>query len=174
MVGAPFSAVSPNSKAEVEGARPAEPADVDALVALVAAEHAELTIQRGGPLWAAHARVATTDRLSAALADDHGLVLAGTIDDVVLGVATARLVEAPGVGTIAVIDDLYVDPDAREVGIGHALITQIASWANAQGCVGVDATVLPGNRAAKNFFEAHGLVARAISVHRAFETGGAQ
>ncbi len=150
----------------MEAARRATPADVDALAALVAAEHHELAPQRGGAMWIANAPTATPERLLAALADTRALVLAGSIDDVVLGVAIARVVDARGVGAVAMIEDLFVDAEAREVGIGAALIAEVVTWARGIGCVGVDATVLPGNRAAKNFFEAHGLVARAITVHR--------
>ncbi len=150
----------------MEAARRATPADVDVLAALVTAEHDELAQQRGGALWVAHAAAASPERLLAALADARALVLAGTIDGVVLGVATARVVHASGVGAVAMIDDFFVDADAREVGIGAALIAEVVTWSRDLGCVGVDATVLPGNRAAKNFFEAHGLVARAITVHR--------
>ena len=152
----------------MEGARRAVAADLAALVSLVEAEHAELAAQRGGALWVAHAAQATTERLLAALRASDALVLAGTLDDVVLGVATARVIDAPGVGPIATLEDLYVEPEAREVGIGAALLDALVQWALTAGCVGVDSVVLPGNRAAKNFFEAHGLVARSITVHHRF------
>jgi hypothetical protein len=42
----------------------------------------------------------------------------------------------------------------------------IVESAEEAGCFGLDALVLPGNRATKNFFEASGLTARAIVVHR--------
>jgi GNAT superfamily N-acetyltransferase len=61
---------------------------------------------------------------------------------------------------------LYVEPDAREVGVGSSLIEDAIAWAQQHGCRGIDATVLPGNRDGKNFFEMHGLVARAIRIHR--------
>jgi GNAT superfamily N-acetyltransferase len=152
----------------MEGARRATAADVATLVALVEAEHRELAAQRGGALWVAHAPAATTERLEAALRRTDALVLAGTIDDVVLGASVAQVIDAPGVGAVATLVDLYVDPEAREVGIGAALLDETKRWARSQGCVGVDSTVLPGSRSAKNFFEAHGLVARAITVHHRF------
>ena len=71
-------------------------------------------------------------------------------------------------GRAAFLEDLYVEPEAREVGIGAALLDVLVQWALNAGCVGVDSVVLPGNRAAKNFFEAHGLIARSITVHRRF------
>lgn len=152
----------------MEGARRAVAADLASLVSLVEAEHAELAAQRGGELWAAHSAPATAERLLAALRASDAVVLAGTIDDVVLGVATARVIVAPGVGPIATLEDLYVEPEAREVGIGAALLDALVQWALNAGCVGVDSVVLPGSRAAKNFFEAHGLIARSITVHRRF------
>lgn len=151
----------------MEGARRARPDDLASLAALARDAHDELAPVRGGAMWVAHAAAATQERLAADAADPRALVLAGTYDEVVLGVCTARLVEAPGHGTCATIGDLYVHPQAREVGIGAALVDAVVAWATDAGCVGVDATVLPGAREAKNFFEAHGLVARAIVVHRA-------
>ena len=50
----------------------------------------------------------------------------------------------------------------------------VLAWAGEQGCVGVDALALPGDRATKNFFETFGLVARAIVVHRDLHAGGAR
>ena len=38
-----------------------------------------------------------------------------------------------------------------------------------RGCVGIDAIALPGHRAAKNFFEAHGFTARALAMHHQLE-----
>lgn len=152
----------------MEHARRATPADLDTLAELLSAEHAEALPQRGGDLWVACALAPTVERLVAALDDAAALVLAGCIDDVVLGVATARLVDASGVGRVAFVDDLYVDREAREIGIGDAMIDEVMQWARQHACVGVDATALPGDRATKNFFEAHGLVARAITVHHRF------
>ena len=60
-----------------------------------------------------------------------------------------------------------MEPDAREVGAGEAMMNAVLDWAASMRCRGVDATALPGDRQTKNFFESFGLVARAISVHRA-------
>jgi ribosomal protein S18 acetylase RimI-like enzyme len=68
--------------------------------------------------------------------------------------------------TLGRIIDLYVDPGAREVGVGELLADACLEWCGARGCRGVDALVLPGNRATKNFFEGLGLTARAIVVHK--------
>ena len=153
----------------MEHARRAAGADLPALVALLRAQRTEVGPQRGGDLWVAEHHEPSVEHLDAQRRRDDSLVLCGTYDDVIVGALTARLADVPGVGAIARIDDLYVEPDAREVGVGAALINELRSWALERGCAGIDAVVLPGARATKNFFEAHGLVARAITVHQRFE-----
>ena len=71
-------------------------------------------------------------------------------------------------GLLGVVDDIYVDPGARSVGVGEALMDHVLAWCRDQGCFGVDSLALPGDRATKNFFESFGLVARAIVVHKPF------
>lgn len=66
---------------------------------------------------------------------------------------------------VAVIEELYVTPDARNIGLGAALLEHARQLAATRGCTGLDAVALPGDRATKNFFEDHGMVARAIIVH---------
>lgn len=133
----------------------------------------ELKAQRGGELWSR--REARRRPVEASLADMalpagaevvRTIVLAGALDEVVVGYAIARLEELPDASLLAVIDDIYVEPEARGVGVGEALMERLLEWAADEGCVGLDAIVLPGNRAAKNFFERYGLTARAILVHR--------
>jgi GNAT superfamily N-acetyltransferase len=153
----------------MEHARAAQAADLPAVAQLLTAQHAELASQRGGDLWTAIHPPAPLDELAAMVDDPATLVLCGTWHDVVVGTLTAHIVEVPEIGAVATIDDLYVEHEAREVGVGAALMDALRTWARDAGCVGVDATVLPGARATKNFFEAHGLVARAITVHNRFD-----
>ena len=61
--------------------------------------------------------------------------------------------------------ELDVQPEARQVGVGATLLAPTVSWAASRGCDGIDAVARPGDRATKNFFESHGLVARAIIAH---------
>ena len=50
-----------------------------------------------------------------------------------------------------------------------SMLAATISWAAGRGCDGIDAVALPGDRATKNFFESHGLVARAIIAHRSLD-----
>ncbi len=65
-----------------------------------------------------------------------------------------------------------MEPDAREVGVGEAVLARALEWATARGCIGVDAWALPGERATKNFFEAAGFTARLLVVHRSLRPSG--
>ncbi|MGH9150801.1 MAG: GNAT family N-acetyltransferase, partial [Acidimicrobiales bacterium] len=107
--------------------------------------------------------------LAAALADPGQRVLVGTIGDEVTGYAVGRLEALADGRVLGVIDELFVEPEARHVGVGAALAGALVEWCGAAGCAGVDAQALPGNRAAKNFFEAAGFSARLIVMHHRFE-----
>lgn len=157
----------------MEAARAARVEDVPRITDLARLAVEELRTQRGGLLWAnREARAEPLDAsLTAALADTFHLVVAGTLDDAIVGYAVAHLEHLRDDRPLAVIDDLYVEPDGRGVGVGEAMIEMLLGWAREHRATGIDAFTLPGNRATKNFFEAHGLTARAILVHRDLSSG---
>jgi GNAT superfamily N-acetyltransferase len=152
----------------VNGARPASAGDLADLAALAENAVDELRPQRGGELWARTIgrRAPFEPALAAAMVDPSRLVLCGTIDGATVGYASVRLDELVDGGRLAVVEDIYTLPDARDVGVGEALMDAVLVWARAEGAVGVDAVALPGMRHTKNFFETFGLTARAIVVHR--------
>ena len=152
----------------VEAARLATDDDLPRLAELARAAIEELRATKGGEVWAR--REARSEpvaaSLAADLADSEALVLAGTIDDAVVGYAVATTEQLHDGSVLARVTDLYAEPEAREVGLGEALLDAVVKWATERRCVGIDSLVLPGNRETKNFFESFGLVARAIVVHR--------
>ena len=158
----------------MESARPARAGDRDDIVALADMVVRELEPTRGGAVWQRReSRVLPVDASidddlrSATTGPDAAVaVFVGTIDEVVVGYGVIRR-EALRTGEdLGVVTDIYVQPEARGIGVGEAIMDLIVEWATAQGCIGVDSIALPGNRATKNFFERFGLVARAIVVHR--------
>ena len=151
-----------------EGARPAVAGDVPRLGELASEAVAEQRGARGGSVWAGREapRLPADTDLTAALDDPDQLVLAGTIDDVVVGYAVAVVEDLRDETKLGRITGLYVEPDARAVGVGEALVDAAISWCTDRGCRGVDGLTLPGNRETKNFFETQGFTARAIVVHR--------
>lgn len=151
----------------MEAARRATGDDVVRLAELAAALRAELEPMRGGDLWAAtRAPVPPlTEHFAARLDAPDTLTLVGTIDAVVVGYASARVQALRDGRRLAVVDEVFVEPDARAVGVGECLLDAVVAWAAEQQCHGVDASALPGHRTAKNFFEAHGFTARLLVMH---------
>ncbi len=145
------------------GARPAEAGDLPSLVEMARAARVEQGGQRGGRLLVArHCRPEPLDLAYAdGIEDPTTSFWAGTVDGVPVGYA---LVSADG--DVAVIEELHVDPQARAVGVGEAMLDAILAWAKEQGCSGIDAYTLPGARETKNFFETFGMTARLLVVHR--------
>ncbi|MFN5115279.1 MAG: GNAT family N-acetyltransferase [Acidimicrobiaceae bacterium] len=62
------------------------------------------------------------------------------------------------------ITHVYVEPTAREIGIGDALMQRCLGHLRGMGVLWLGASALPGDRAMKNLFERHGLVAQTIIV----------
>jgi len=158
-----------------EAVRAAIPEDVPAIVGLAEALRAELTPMRGGRIWAVReARQGSADEAYGALLHDPAAcVVVGTLDDVVIGFGVATVEPLADGGKLGVVSELFVDSEARAVGVGETMLEALVAYCTREGCVGVDAFALPGHRAAKNFFEESGFVARAIVMHHAFETGDA-
>lgn len=102
-----------------------------------------------------------TERLSGG-----GLVIVGTIDDAVVGFGSARFDDREGIGRVGVIDGLFVEPEARSVGVGETILDEIMRHGTQAGCIGWDAFALPGDRTTKNFFETMGFKARLLVMHR--------
>ncbi len=158
----------------MEAARLALADDLPALVAIGERIRAELAPHRGGDLLL-HAEDGVTpwrDRLADAVAattDEIGrdVVVVGTFDDVVFGMAVLRHRRLSDDRMIGELDDFCVDAEAREVGIGEAMMDLVIERLEAAGASGVDARALPGDRETKNFFESFGLKARQLIVHRA-------
>ena len=106
------------------------------------------------------------DELLKAMDDDQALVVVGSIDDVVVGYGSVEAITLRTGERLARVRDLFVDPGARKVGLGEAMMNLLVEQATNWGAIGIDTVVLPGNRYTKNFFESYGLVARALTVHR--------
>jgi GNAT superfamily N-acetyltransferase len=151
-----------------ESARPARSDELPILVDLATAAIAEKREQKGGVLWARRERRPDPleASLAAAIAAEDRQVLVGLLDDTIIGFGAAHTEVLADGGRLGVVDEVYVDPGARALGVGEVIMNDLVSWCRDQGCFGVDSLALPGDRATKNFFESFGLVARAIVVHR--------
>lgn len=157
----------------MESARPATSADLQELVRLARDGIGHQRGVRGGLLWAdREARAEPLEQtLAADLADDEVFVVVGEVDGVPLAYGVVRRERLRSDEVLAVVTDLWVEPEARGVGLGEVVMDHLVAWAESEGCLGIDAMALPGDRATKNFFESFGLKARAIVVHRSLREG---
>jgi GNAT superfamily N-acetyltransferase len=152
----------------MEAARRATAADVARLAELYCQAKEELLEFRGaGLLFAREARRHPVEQsLLDEIGDDARAVWVGTIDDFVVGYAAARVDQLPAGERLGVVEDLFVEPGARAVGVGEALANDVMAWFETAGCSGADALALPGARATKNFFEESGFTARLLVMHK--------
>lgn len=118
------------------------------------------------PLWHESEGLAEPIDESLAKLVASGAVTVGSIDDTVLGFLLAEertLVD--GEERVGVIRYIYTDPEARGVGVADQMFRHAVGKLRAEGIEAFDATVSPGHREAKNFYEAHGFSARRITMH---------
>ncbi len=145
-----------------EQVRPAMGSDAPALAQLETAARDALVEQRGGLQHLAE-RPAVDDWLTLVAAVDAA-VFVGSLD----GVVVAYL-EIAYVGDLAVVRQAYVDPGARELGLGDGMLAAAADVARARGCTAIEGTALPGDRNTKNLYERAGITARKITVWKRLE-----
>ena len=69
--------------------------------------------------------------------------------------------------TWASVDDVFVEPDHRNLGMGHALLRSVEEWAKERGASGVSLQVAAANARARKFYEDLGF--REISVYEVLE-----
>ena len=147
-------------------ARHAAVDDLDVLLRLAELSRADRLNERGG---AVLEHLDPRPPIDAARVVDRDVLLAiGLYDDVALGYAHAALCDVDGTPIVRMYD-VFVEPEARGVGVGEALLEFVFDWARRRHAIAIDSIVLPGNREGKNFFERFGLVARAIHVYRTLD-----
>ena len=132
--------------------------DVDVLVLLESEARLSLKEFRGADRLAIEVPEIGS-RWPQVLTDGAMFVLVGCIDSVVMGYLIARKFDQ-----LATIEQVFVTHDARNLGVGDALVSATLSWAREQNLTALDALALPGDRETKNLYERSGLVARLITV----------
>jgi GNAT superfamily N-acetyltransferase len=128
---------------------------------------------------------------SAGAAATTSALFCAVIDDAVMGIAAGRIgagervsgdarsasgeppsasgggsAPAPPAGAVGRIECVYVEPGARGIGLGSALIAALSRWFADRGCSDVDALSLPGDRTTKQLLELNGFKTRLLVLHR--------
>jgi GNAT superfamily N-acetyltransferase len=139
--------------------------DAGALWDLERAARTSLVDTRGGNRWLdEHPEIG--DGWGSAV-DERG-VFVGVIPiedvEVPVGYLVAELVDAPM--RVVHVDQVWVDPDARELGFGDEMLATAIAWGREGGADVVEGHALPGDRNLKNLYERAGITARLITVSR--------
>jgi len=150
------------------GARLATEGDIPTLAELYREYRDALVGERGGTAHLLKEALGEPldARFGSILRDQSWLVLVGTLDEAPIGLAAARIETMPDSSRLVTVEVVYVDPGAREVGVGERLLGSSVEWAARHGAAGVDIRVLPGMRESKNFLEGSGFVARLLVMHQ--------
>lgn len=80
-----------------------------------------------------------------------------TVDDVVVGYLVGECTPP-----VARVLDVFVHPEARELGFGDALLAVCREAARDAGAAVLEGEALPGDRETKNLYERAGITARLI------------
>lgn len=145
--------------------RPAVAGDAVELARLEDAARLALVDVRGGAaLLAEQPAIGAPDDWEEALGSGSCAVWVAVVGDVPVGYLHLVLPDRPG-GT-GHVRQVYVDPEARELGFGDELLAVALDAIVAAGGSTVESFALPGDRDTKNLFERAGVTARKLIVSR--------
>lgn len=139
--------------------------DAGALRDLERDARAALADTRGGNRWLdEHPEIG--DRWASAVSEGAVFLAVISVDgvDIPVGYLIAGLVHGPM--RIVHVDQVWVDPDARELGFGDEMLAAAIAWGRECGAALVEGHALPGDRNIKNLYERAGVTARLITVSR--------
>lgn len=94
------------------------------------------------------------------------LVAMNAADQCVIGFATSWLFVTVKDGKMAHLEDIYVRPESRGLGIGKALMVGSLLWAQSRGAVAMDLRVQDGNTSARGMYKAMGFEEEAVTDFR--------
>ncbi len=136
--------------------------DIAQLELLEIEARAALVDQRGGQRWLIeHPEIA--DEWAQRCSDDD--VWVAHIGPVVVGYLIALL----GNDAIVRVDQVWVTPEARELGFGDEMLATAIASARERGAAAVEGQALPGDRHTKNLYERAGIVARLITTYKTLD-----
>lgn len=139
--------------------RPAQPGDTGVLGVLEREARDGLRDVRGGA--ALLAEQPPVDDWGARLDDPATAVFVADLDGHVVGYLELAVRDAT-----AEVRQVYVHPEARELGFGDDLLAAALDAGRAWGCTVIEGTALPGDRDTKNLYERAGITARKITLSR--------
>ena len=101
---------------------------------------------------------------------DHSFLFVAVVRDRTVGFISGELREGSPTflpKTWASVDDVFVEPDHRNLGVGRALLKSVEAWAKERGANGVSLQVAAANARGRKFYTDLGF--REISVYEVLE-----
>ena len=141
--------------------RAARAGDAPALASMEETARERLLDQRGGPQ--VLGEQAAVGDWSALLARHDVRVFVATVDDVPVGYLQLEL---PDAEHRSVVTQVFVEPEARELGFGDWMIEAAIEATREAGGTVIESFALPGDRDTKNLFERAGMTARKLIVSK--------
>ena len=100
----------------------------------------------------------------------HAFLFVADYDGRTIGFVSGELRESSPTfspKTWASVDDVFVEPDYRNLGVGRTLVESVKSWAKERGADGVSLQVAAANERGRKFYEDLGF--REVSVYEVLE-----
>lgn len=142
--------------------RPAAPDDAASLAQLEALAREALIDARGGRRWLDEHPLIGAGWAAAIAARDVFVAVLDTGTSVML----VGYLVLDRVGPVANVDQVFVLPEARELGFGDALLGSAVDHGRATGATLIEGQALPGDRDTKNLYERAAITARLITVSK--------
>jgi GNAT superfamily N-acetyltransferase len=146
--------------------RRARRADADELRTLEDEARAALVGVRGGGRWLGDHPAIGSGWADTVTAQSVFVAVLGDLEGLEQPAAVVGYLVLDVDGDVARIDQVFVTPDAREVGFGDALVEAATEAARSAGAKFLEGEALPGDRDTKNLYERAGITARLITVSR--------
>ncbi|MGA8297358.1 MAG: GNAT family N-acetyltransferase [Acidimicrobiales bacterium] len=154
-------------QADGESARRARISDGRDIVRLAKDYFSVLQSARGGSALIPRVRsLVEVDAVEKAIMATGNALVVGLYEGVVAGFAYAIVVDDASGTPRVEVESMYIDPPLRRVGVGEAMIGEVARFAHDSGADSIDVIALPGDGATKSFLEASGFRARLLVMHR--------
>lgn len=125
-------------------------------------------VRGGAALLAEQPAVGDRAAWESVLDDRRRAVWVATIDEVPVGLLELLLPE--GIGGTGVVRQVFVHPEARELGFGDDLLAEATAATVRAGGAVIESWALPGDRDTKNLFERAGMTARKLIVSKRLDT----
>ena len=152
---------------DFESARYANEADIYTFKKLFQESRKEASTYKASDIWLANEALKGPPEVifQDFLSSDCKTLLIGEFDAYPVGFMLIQLFPLDN-NLLARVEEVYVDSEARKVGVGEHMMDEAIKWAKDQGASQILGRTFPGDRHTKNFFERFKVTARLIEVSK--------